>query len=104
MSDKERDELAEIIDAGYGDSESECPFDHGPEIATAILAAGYRKPRTITTMSELAALGNGAVILDVDGDVSQRRAGQWCGYDTAPLSDRKVTMFLPAVAIHEPAQ
>lgn len=34
-----------------------------------ILAAGYRKPRTITTTEELDALPGGAVIRDNDGDV-----------------------------------
>ncbi len=39
-----RDELAAVIEAGYGEDPSACPYDHAPVIADAILAAGYRKP------------------------------------------------------------
>lgn len=38
-----RDELAEVIEAGYGDDSSDCPYDHAPTIADAVLTAGYRK-------------------------------------------------------------
>jgi hypothetical protein len=38
-----RDELAEVIEAGYAGSDSHCPYDHATEIAEAILAAGYVK-------------------------------------------------------------
>jgi hypothetical protein len=38
-----RDELAKVIEAGYSEDPSDCPYDHAPEIADAILAAGYRK-------------------------------------------------------------
>jgi hypothetical protein len=43
MMSNERDELAEIIESGYPASDTDCPYDHAPEIANAILAAGYRK-------------------------------------------------------------
>lgn len=56
-----RDELLDILDRFH------LP---GPRRqCTEILAAGYRKPRTITTVSELDALPGGAVIRDNDGDV-----------------------------------
>jgi len=42
---------------------------HAAHLADAILAAGYRKPRTITTAKELNALPKRTVIRDLDGDV-----------------------------------
>lgn len=54
----------------------------------------------ITTAEELVALAEGAVILDADGDVSQRRGGEWCGYETAALSDVRVRKYLPATVLH----
>jgi hypothetical protein len=38
-----RDELAKVIESGYGTDETDCPYDHAHMIADAILAAGYRK-------------------------------------------------------------
>lgn len=64
MSD-EREELADIIqDAG-----EYIPGSHGEDYvnprkaADAILAAGYAKPRQITTVEELDALAVGSVVL-----------------------------------------
>jgi hypothetical protein len=39
-----------------------------PELATAILAAGYRKPRTITTIEELDALPDMTVVMTIHGN------------------------------------
>ena len=61
------------------------------------------KPRTITTREELEALGAGAVILDNFGDVSQRRGGEWCSYETHPATDRAVSKYLPATVLWEPS-
>jgi len=70
--------------------------------ADAILAAGYRKPRTITTREELQALIEGAVIIDSAGDVAELRGGYWCGYETAAMSVHRQGKYLPATVIHEP--
>jgi len=45
------------------------PFDwhEATRIATRLLAAGYRKPRTITTVEELDALPGESVIRDASG-------------------------------------
>ena len=61
-----RDELKALIESGYGTDESDCPYDHAAEISDAILAAGYRKPRIITTAEELVMLEPGAVIQGPD--------------------------------------
>lgn len=63
-----RDELAKVIVAAYGeDAEAECPCEQDFEVTDAILAAGYRKPRTISTAAELDALRFQAVVLDAYG-------------------------------------
>jgi hypothetical protein len=56
-----RDELAGLIEAAYDLNEGMATFDL---LAHAILAAGYSKPRTITTAEELDALPNASLILD----------------------------------------
>lgn len=56
----------------------------------AILAAGYRKPQQITTADELLNLTEGSVVIDSEGDVSQKRGGLWCGYETAPINSNKL--------------
>ena len=61
------------------------------------------KHRTITTREELESLGAGAVILDTFGDVSQRRGGEWCSYETHPATDRQVSKYLPATVLWEPS-
>lgn len=68
----ERDELAEVIataiDEWFGEG------DPNEYVAHAVRAAGYRKPRTVTTAEELDALPVGSVVLahadghDIDCD------------------------------------
>jgi len=47
MSNTERDKLAKVIEAGYGDDPTDCPYDHAPAIADAVIAAGYAEPRPV---------------------------------------------------------
>lgn len=100
----ERDELAEAI-AGYRIGEGYYAVDIGHSdaqaIADDIVAADYRKPRTVTTVEELAKLPDTAVIRDKFGDVNERRAGKWCGYEQAPLSDQRMGKYLPATVLDE---
>ena len=66
-----RDELAQIWADAY---EQEKP------VVDAILAAGYRKPRTITTREELDALyqlDRNVVIADEFGNAFQNLVGGW---------------------------
>ncbi|MET0993142.1 MAG: hypothetical protein ABWY20_03250 [Mycobacterium sp.] len=65
-----RDELADLLcrEHLYYDTGSHLELSVD-DAAAAILAAGYSKPRTITTVDELDALGRGATVLDVLGDV-----------------------------------
>ena len=72
-----RDELAELIW-----DEDACDWrQFGPnDLCDAILAAGYSKPRTITTVAELEALPGGSIIRDDLGFA-------WQKYNK-PISDK----------------
>lgn len=99
-----RDELAEAI-AGYRIGEGYYAVDVGYSEAQAIaddlIAAGYRKPRTITTVKELVALPNSAVIRDRAKDVAEKRGGLWCQYETSDMTDSQMAKFLPATVLDE---
>jgi len=75
MSTEEvRVELGELIHENITDRLPVDPsrLEVGAQVDVAIdavLAAGYRKPRTITTAEELSALPKRTVIRDLDGDV-----------------------------------
>ena len=58
----ERTELAEIISEHYHAANPRPTILDG-HIAETILAAGYRKPRTVATAAELDALRTGSVVL-----------------------------------------
>ena len=58
--------------------------------ADAILAAGYRKPWTITTAVQRAALIPGTICMDSAGNAWKRGAGSWVGTgEGAPLWDHE---------------
>lgn len=100
----ERDELAALIESGYGEDPTDCPYDHAPVIADAILAAGYRAPRTITTVEELDALPAGSMVLDSDPDVCRKNDyGSWISISDPEFAfDSKFLVdSLPATLIHE---
>ena len=65
----ERDELATIIETAYDLNPGMASFEL---LAHAVLAAGYTKPRTVTTIEELDALPFEAVIRDAEGHVLER--------------------------------
>ena len=73
---------------------------HYKDMAAGMIAAGYRKPRAITTVAELDALPKGSVVLD--GDVCVRRAdGRWKVSDLAGVyASAEIT--LPATVLWEP--
>lgn len=61
------------------------------------------QPRTITTADELLALPEASVVLDHEGDVSQKRDGLWCGYETAPINSNKLARLAsPFTVLSEP--
>ena len=90
----ERDELAELL---MSDEIMNVPdiggFDYALHEADVILAAGYRKPRTITTAEELDALAVGSVI----------RSGRGAIHEKEVFSDYPdVVISLPATVLWEP--
>jgi len=108
MSETERDELASVVVEAYGeDPRSECPCEQDFDVADTILAAGYRRPRTVTTVEELDALPKGAVVMGADGYVARRFPGGWRVLVVEPasspwLTDTLEDVDLPATVLHEP--
>jgi hypothetical protein len=105
-----RDELAETVGACMGPWDVPGNLDEWEMIADAILAAGYSKPRTITTAEELDALPNGSVVLS---DVYRAHHGQaisfqrWedgCWHRGARSSDTHPDNFLPAIVLYSPKE
>ena len=105
----ERDELAKVIVAAYGeDAEAECPCEQDLDVAEAILAAGYRKPRQVTTVEELKALEDPETVL-VD---FKQNAYQWgIGLDGSegwqstrdpnPITSDHLLRFMPLTVLFE---
>lgn len=69
----EQETLAHIIASVHSDPQL---AQEDLNAAAKVLAAGYRKPRTIATMDELDALPEGAVVL-VHGIAWQHAGGHW---------------------------
>lgn len=115
----ERDEMADEIagwpigDGYYGTTIS---MDAAFEIADAMVTAGYRKPRTITTRAELDALPIGAVVKCGGTECTLVAVKDWESMhprkDGTPLSEWSVAGYvnasdtgdidLPAVVLWEP--
>ena len=101
----ERDELARLL---MSDEIMNVPdiggFDYALHEADVILAAGYSKPRTITTAEELDALAVGSVILDPIGLALRRDILGWnCTNGTTHIdNDVLVDDALPATVLWEP--
>jgi hypothetical protein len=104
-----RDELADII-AEAADAWLMGPITAGttPEhtSADAVLAAGYVKHRTITTVDELDALPLGSVVIDRDRDICQRFRGGWRATIHESNDDPWLTdtleVDLPATVLYSP--
>jgi hypothetical protein len=103
----EREALARVIEAGWGDptwdGETLRPIDR--TLADAILDAGYTTPRVATTVEDLDALPEGAVILTEVGGVWERwpsgRIVSWREtgrFDAASSMD----LALPATILYTP--
>ena len=78
------------------------------DLAEAILAAGYRKPRTITSVEELHGLPLGSVIIDSDPSVLQMlEKSAIGGAEWAQPNEERIYssghVTLPATVLYEPA-
>lgn len=117
-SQQARAELTRIIMSpeGFDDGPASCgPNEvYAARTADAVLAAGYRKPRTITTTEELDALPVGSVVLR-NGRAFQRfaphRVNAFYEYKAWQCTDggfvrstKDGSSILPATVLHEAAQ
>lgn len=78
-------------------------------VAEALIAAGYRKPRIITTIEELNALPEHSIIRDPDGSTGELHDGEswdvprvifWCGNECEDVPDARLN--LPATVLYVP--
>ena len=79
------------------------------DVEAAVLAAGYRRPRTVTTVIDLAVLGARAAVLDANGCVwvnDGDQARPWASVVEDPQGDPVWSddsdIALPATVLHEP--
>jgi len=107
----ERDELAAIIMSP--ESFDSGPVSCGPNdiyaarIADAILAAGWRKPRTVTSVEELDALPGESIVRDASGIVYEKdyivnnpTVNWWIETGQSEHFTAK-SISLPATVLHE---
>lgn len=95
-----RDELAAYLDSFI---EGEAWASSGAEAAKHIEEQlGWSKPRTVNSAAELDALPNMTVVMDNCDDVSQKRGGQWCGYETADLTSKQIAKYGPLTVLFTP--
>ena len=95
----ERDELADLLMSDALNDVAYYGRDYALAEADAILAAGYRKPRTVTTVEELDALPFETVIRDGDDCVLER----WGDIEESGWVTVMVTSFVPRDQITLPA-
>lgn len=98
-----RDRLVDLIEWAETDTYATSQPDGMARttiLATAILDAGWRPPaRTVTTVEELDALPELAVIRDSEGTVADLAFGMWFSSD-----GRVFGLRLPATVLYEPKE
>lgn len=95
----ERDELATVLESiSENDDYDWCLAD-----ADALLAAGYRKPRIITTAEELGALPYGSVVLDADRATATKLDAYFWEVAGFASHFRVEAIDLPATVLHDPS-
>ncbi len=94
----ERDELAKVLHS-IRDLTLECCEDCNRAIAEEILAAGYRKPSTITTIEELQALPDMTVVRTSAGTIANLVRGDayFFGYEKTA---KATVLSLPVTVLH----
>lgn len=91
----ERDELIQLLE----DNGMQSPYYHEAQ-ADAIFAAGYHRPRAITTKAELESLEVGSIVRDELDDVFEK--GVWGNWIIAGELPPESGPILPVVALWEP--
>lgn len=95
-----RDELAAYLDRVI---DNEAWANTGAEAAKHIEEVlGWSKPRTVNDAAELDALPDLSVVIDKHDDVSQKRGGQWCGYETADCPSQRIAKYGPLTVLFTP--
>lgn len=110
-----RDELAETIATALRDSDqfgytdvsdlSDAVLDSRYDllaVADAVLADYQRKPRAVNSAAELDGLPDLSIVIDKHDDVSQKRGGRWCGYETADLTSKQIAKYEPITVLFTP--
>ena len=100
-----RDQLARIISDAENCTDEEGSWALPEDVADAILAAGFRPPaRTVTTVEELDALEDGAVVLDAEDYVTRVLDGEFClvGWTVEAFSSEEIA--IPATVVYEPEE
>lgn len=97
MSTAARKELAAIIAKCFRIHPNGVAYIEHTEAADAIIAAGYHKPRTITTVEERDALAEGSVVAG-DWATHQLILGTWVTFGSPTTSQPE----LPATVLWEP--
>lgn len=111
-----RDELAAALTLHLDDQGYEYATDHpdttrrmGDDLAAVAIAAGYRKPRTITDGEEMEGMHAKAVILDAngtpwvcDGDMAEPWASVCEDPFGGPIWKDGRDILLPATVLYEP--
>ena len=108
----ERDDLAQLmfVADNSGQPEAEALADwaaftvngkdtYTHRLADAILAAGYRKTRTVTTAEELDGLAAGTIIRDPLPCIKWG-SGEWGTFSGDSVGSNRID--LPATVLHEP--
>ncbi|KSU80764.1 hypothetical protein [Rhodococcus qingshengii] len=110
-----REELAETISVALRDSDmggytdisdlGDALLDSHYDllvVADAVLADYRPKSRTVTSEAELDELPDLSVVIDKHDDVSQKRGGQWCGYETADCTSQRIAKYGPLTILFTP--
>lgn len=81
--------------------------DHYKDLADGLIAAGYTRTRTRTTVEELRAAGDGAVVLSEQGGVWECQWDDGGPYWVTPGNSDEIfqsdQLALPATVLHEGA-
>jgi hypothetical protein len=98
----ERDELADILLSDALRNSDAYGREYALAEADVILAAGYRKPRTVTTVAELDALPAGSVIRESLLVCIKWGSGSWGtfsgdSYDSSRIDLPVTVLYTPAV-------
>jgi len=98
-----RDDIYEtarsVIDGELGILVNQSDIENTADsLSYALIAAGYSKPRTITTAEELDMVDTGAVVRDETGDVLKLTQRGWLSTDDEDVS----YVVLPATVLYAP--